>query len=131
MKPTKKDPAVEENGCSGSIFPILRDQTGQNRLLAQILADQNLQQLVTVDFTDQRAGVVMVGDIGGILRKDIADDLVDGVVALFLQRLVYRGKDRVDLRVTLLHQIEFTGKIVHTETTLSLYPPHGDAVNFV
>ena len=34
----------------------------------------------------------MIGDIGGVLGQDIAHDLVDGVIAFFLQRLINRGK---------------------------------------
>ena len=35
-------------------------------------------------------GVVVVGDIGGILGEDIAHNLIDGVIALFLQCLIDR-----------------------------------------
>ena len=59
-------------------------------LFFQITLHQLLQQLIAVDAAYQRAGVVVVGDVGGVLGQDIAHDLVDGVVALDLQRIVHR-----------------------------------------
>ena len=44
----------------------------------QVLLHQLLEQLVPVQLADEGAGVVVVGDIGGVLREDVADDLVDG-----------------------------------------------------
>ena len=49
------------------------------RLLAEVAAHKRLQQLVAIQLADQRAGVVMVRDIGGVLRQDVAHDLVDGL----------------------------------------------------
>jgi hypothetical protein len=51
----------------------------------QIAADQLLQKLVPIQLADHAAGIVIVGDIGGVLGQQIAHDLIDGVVALFLQ----------------------------------------------
>ena len=62
-------------------------------LLSQVLADQLLQQFVPVKLTDHAAGVVVVGDIGGILGQKIAHNLIDGIIALFLQRIEYRAKN--------------------------------------
>ena len=53
-------------------------------LVQQIILHQRLQQLVPVHLADEGAGVVVVGDIGGILGQDVTHDLVDGVVTLFL-----------------------------------------------
>ena len=93
---------------------------GTKPLLVQIPADQNLQQLVAVDFPDQGAGIVVVGDIGGVLGKDVAHDLVDGVISLFLQCPIDGGKDLVDLRVLVHGNFKLPGiviHVVHTDTT--------------
>ena len=41
---------------------------------------------------DEGAGVIVGGDIGGVFAEDIANQLVDGIVALFQQRLIYGGQ---------------------------------------
>ena len=51
----------------------------------QIAADQLLQELVPIQLGDHTAGVVVVGDVGGVLSQQIADDLIHRIVALFLQ----------------------------------------------
>ena len=51
----------------------------------QIAADQLLQKLVPIQLGDHTAGVVVVGDVGGVLGQQIADDLIHRIVALFLQ----------------------------------------------
>ena len=52
---------------------------------SQIAPDQLLQKLVPIQLADHAAGVVIVGDIGRVLGQQVAHDLVDGVIALFLQ----------------------------------------------
>ena len=56
-----------------------------------------MQQLIPVDVPDETAGVVVGGDVGGVLRKDVPYNLVNGVVALLAQRFVHRGEDFFDL----------------------------------
>ena len=54
-------------------------------LFKQIFPNQYLHQFITVNLADHAAGIIVVGDVGGILGQQIADDLVHRVVALFLQ----------------------------------------------
>ena len=54
-------------------------------LVEQIFPNKGLHQFIPVDLADHTAGVVIVGDVGGLLGQQIADDLVHRVVALFLQ----------------------------------------------
>ena len=56
----------------------------------KIILDQRIQKLVTVDLADQRAGIAVACNIRGVFRKNIAHDLIDGVIALLTQRLVNR-----------------------------------------
>ena len=68
-------------------------------LKTQEIPNQKIEQLIPVDFADQTPCVLIVGDIGGILRQDVAHDLVDGIVALFLQSVVHRLQDRLCFRL--------------------------------
>ena len=77
----------------------------------QILFHQLLQQLVPVQLPDQGAGIVVVGDIGRVFREDVADDLVDGVIALLLKGIVDRGLNGLDLLAPVLIEVEFACKI--------------------
>ena len=95
----------------------LRDQFSEFPSLVQVLAHQNLQQLVPVDLANQGAGAQMVGDIGGVFGEDVAHDLVDGIIALFLQCLIDSGQNVADLSILIHGDLKFTGKIVHTDTT--------------
>ena len=59
----------------------------------QIAANQLLKKLVPIQLADHTAGVVVIGDVGGILGQQVAHDLVHGVVALFLQGVEHRAQD--------------------------------------
>ena len=91
-------------------------------LLSQIPPHQHLQQLITVDLADECAGTHVVGDIGGIFGENITNDLIDGVIAFFLQCLIDGGQDVVNFSVLFHRDTEFTGKIVHTDTTFLSLP---------
>ena len=84
--PTEAAPAVSVGHCSVAFF-----------LLSEIAAHECLQQLVAIQLADQRARAVVIRDIGGILREDIAYDLIDGVVALIFQRGINGRQDVADL----------------------------------
>ena len=60
--------------------------------LEEIFANQNLHQLIPVDLADHAAGVVVVGDIGGILGEQIADNLVDGIITLFVESIEHTAE---------------------------------------
>ena len=89
--------------------------------VCKVIPDQDLQKLVAVHLADQGAGLVMVGDIGGVLGEDVAHDLVDRVIALLLQRLVHGQHDPVDLRVLIDDEIKLPGVVVHACTTFLFY----------
>ena len=59
----------------------------------QIAAYQLLQKLVPIQLADHAAGIVVVGDISGILREEIANDLVDGVITLFVQSVEHTAEN--------------------------------------
>ena len=51
-------------------------------LVLHKITDQRLQQVVAVNAADDGAGVLVGRDVGRVLRQDVADELIDGVVAL-------------------------------------------------
>ena len=84
---------------------------------AQIALQQRLQQLVPVQLANEGPGVVVVGDVGGVLAEDVAHQLVDGIVALLLQGGVDGTEDGVDLVVLVHIDAELAGiiDIIHWE----------------
>ena len=72
-------------------------KTAEKFLLAQVAAQEDLQQLVEIQLAYQRACQPVFGDVGGVLRKDVAHELVDRVIALLLQRGVHARQDVVDI----------------------------------
>ena len=81
-------------------------------LLQQIALQKYLKQFISVQPTDQGSGVVVVGDVSWILAEDVAHDLIDGVIPLFLERIVDRGQNHFDFLVLVDVYAEFTG-IIH------------------
>ena len=57
--------------------------------LEKIFANQNLHQLVPVDLADHGTGIVVVGDVGGVLGQKVTYDLVDGVIAFLSQSFIH------------------------------------------
>ena len=97
-------------------MPSLRGNAEGKRLLPQISADQHLQQLVPIHLADQGPCAVVVGDIGGVLRQDVAHDLVDGIIALILQRGINGGQNMTDLSDLFKPNIKLTVKFIHWKT---------------
>ena len=62
-------------------------------LVLEIAAHQLLQQLIAVDAADERAGVVVVGDVRRVLGEDVADELVDRVVAFDNKGMIHGSED--------------------------------------
>ena len=56
--------------------------------MGKIILNQILQQGVAVDPADEVSGIVVGGDIGRILRQNISNQLIYGVIALFTKCLV-------------------------------------------
>jgi hypothetical protein len=53
----------------------------------QIAVNQVLQQFITIQLANHASGIVIIGDICGILSQKIANDLVNGVITLFIQSI--------------------------------------------
>ncbi len=81
--------------------------TKRERSVEQIVAHDLLQDVVAVQTADHGAGVVVVGNVGRVLGKEIAHDLIDGVITLLGQR-------GVDGRQNPLHFLVSVPRVGHT-----------------
>ena len=67
-----------------------------------IVAHQRLKQIVPIHLADDAAGIFIGCDVGRVLRQDLAHQLIDGVVALFFQRVVHFLHSSADLFVLIV-----------------------------
>ena len=51
-----------------------------------VIVDDDLKEFVPVDPLDESSCALIVGDISGVARDKISDQLIDRVVALLLER---------------------------------------------
>lgn len=66
------------------------------QLIKQVMPDDFLKELITVKLADEAASVIVVGNIGWILREKVSDNLIDGIVSFLCQRMI-------DFRKRLFH----------------------------
>ena len=76
-----------------------------------VVADQGLQQIVTVNAADDRTGILIGGNVGGILREDVPYQLVDGVVALLFQRAINLQHCLFDLHIAIIADREYSSRL--------------------
>ena len=65
---------------------------------------------------DELARVVIVRDLGGILGKDIPDYLVNGVISLDHEGIIYRIEDLLHLGLG-IYRGEFPGRVFQSFIT--------------
>jgi hypothetical protein len=99
-------------------------------ILEQIALDQRLHQFIPVQLADHASGIVVVGDIGGIFRKQITDDLINGIVTFFLQGVEHRAQDPAHAIPVVAGDCEFLCALVRHDFDLLmvivvLYPKKG------
>ena len=61
--------------------------------LAEIIRQQLPQKRIPVHTADKAAGVIVIGDVSGVLGKNISHQLINGIVSLYLQRIINGGHD--------------------------------------
>ena len=81
------------------------------------MPNQLLKQLIAVYLADEAPGVVVVRDIRRVFGKQVTDDLIDGVIPLLLQCLIDCGQNVINLHILIVHNTEFAGIVIHTDTT--------------
>ena len=58
-------------------------------LFVKVILDQLLHKFIPVDTADERSGVVVIGNISGVLRENVADDLIYGVISLHHEGVIH------------------------------------------
>ena len=58
-------------------------------IVVQIFSQHTAEQIVPINFSDETSCVFIVGNIRGVLRKKITDNLIDGVIAFFKKRRIH------------------------------------------
>ena len=99
--------------CSEALFFVDKQSA-----VADIITHKGLQQIVAVNAANQRTGVLVSSDISRVLRKNIADQLVDGVIAFFLECVVHLLHDFVVLIVLLIVDRENSSCVTHARHPL-------------
>ena len=89
-------------------------------LIKQVTLDQLLEEFIPVQLTNHGAGIVVIGDISGVFSQEIPDNLIDGIVALFLKGLIDGSQDVPNFCILFVHNAEFSGEIIHTDTAFLL-----------
>src|SRR5690606_1314780 len=85
----------------------------------QIKSYQFLHQLVPLHLADHRPGVVVPGNVGGIPRQQIPDDLIDRVVSLLLQGFINEHEHLLGRHFLFLSaEVEFH-RLVHGSLNLA------------
>lgn len=110
------------NATARGFRPPLSADRSSDGSIEQIVSDQLLQKLVSVELADEAASVVVVCDIGRVFGEKIADDLVDGVVALFRQGTVDLGQSLLHFLGIIRRYGEFYGVVVQNVRLLCTFP---------
>jgi hypothetical protein len=76
-------------------------------LIKQVVPDKLLKKLVAIELADEAASVIVVGDVGRILGKKIAHDLIDRIIALFREGAIDLREDLLHLRTVVDRHAEF------------------------
>jgi hypothetical protein len=63
--------------------------------------------------SDQGTGIVVIGDISGVLREYIAHDLIDGVISLFLERTVNDPEDFLAVQLLVRNDFKSASIVRH------------------
>jgi hypothetical protein len=81
-------------------------------LVKQIILYENLQKLVPINFADLGSCIIVVGNVGGILCKQVTDDLIDGIVAFFVQGVENITESLTHLLPIIAGNLELSGNAV-------------------
>ena len=93
-------------------FAVAKASWPVSVLNGQIVADQFLHQFIPVHLTDHAAGIVVIGDIGGIFREQIADDLIDGIVTFLIQSIEDTTQDPAHILFVIARNSKFNSVLI-------------------
>ena len=77
------------------------------------MLDQLLKQFVSIELADQAAGIVIVGDVGGVFRQEITDYLIDGVIPFFAEGAIYGGQNGLHFLTAVFRYHKLDGIVIH------------------
>ena len=86
----------------------------------QVTTYQLLKQLVPVQSTNIGTCIVVVGDIGGILCEQVANDLIDGIIAFFIQSIEYIPQNLTHILLVLTGNHKFNCTVRHEIDLLNM-----------
>jgi hypothetical protein len=90
-------------------------------LFEQIAPYQCLHQFIPIQLTNHAARIVVVGDIGGIFRQQVTNDLVNGVVTLFTESIEHTPENSAHILSVIIGNGELNGTVVrHGNDLLSI-----------
>jgi hypothetical protein len=87
----------------------------------QIALHQFLEHLISVQLADHAAGIVVIGDISRILSQKIANNLIDGIIALLAQGFKDGTQGALHVLFFVTGKGEFDGALLHGMTSFSDY----------
>ena len=79
----------------------------------EIIAHQLLHQFIPIQLVNHAAGIVVVGDIGGIFCEQIADDLIDGIIAFFIQSIEHTMQNPAHILLVITGNSKLDGILCH------------------
>ena len=82
-------------------------------ILEQIALDQRLHQFIPVQLADHAASIIVVGNIGGIFCQQVANDLIDGVLTLFVQGVEHCAQNSRHIFLVIAGNCELNGVFRH------------------
>ena len=89
-------------------------------LHVEVAAQHSLQQIVTIHLADHGTGVLIGRNVGRVFGLNVAHQLIDRVIAFFLQSIVHLLYDLVDLIVLFIVDGENRGCVSHAIHPLRL-----------
>ena len=94
-------------------FAVAKASWRGSLLVKQITAHQLLEQFIPIQLADHTACIVIIGDISGVLCEQVADDLIDGVIAFFIQSIEYIPKYAAHILLVITGYGEFNSVVRH------------------
>jgi hypothetical protein len=77
--------------------------------LKQIAVNQILEQLITVQLANHTSCIVVVSDVGGVFCQKITNNLVNGIITLFIQSIEHIPKNSSHILLIIAGDCKFNG----------------------
>ena len=71
----------------------------KNVSIFQILLEHTAEQFIAIELANEASRIAMIGDVGRVFGKNISDDLIDGIIALFEKRRIHFFQNELVFRL--------------------------------